>query len=188
MAKKRLLGGGRLYFERYNGTDYDPKIEIGEVKKATLKVAVTYKEAYVKDDGVQKKVEKVPVETGASFNYTTQNVNVENVAMAMMGIVGTESFDVGDTLPDGSTATEAIDIPVIRGGAETKVEGRLTFVGKNIASGDHPVCLMHHVVTTPAGDARDYYADDFNNVGFENEIIKLDTENELFKEYFMPKA
>ncbi len=180
---KRYIGGGKLFISLYNGTDYDTEIEIGEVKEAKVSVTQNYAEAFSKDTGISKKVDKVATSTDAKVSFTTQNISKQNLAMAMFGTLETETFNAGDKLPDGTTATEATTLDVIKGATKSKIEAKLRIVGKNVTDGYSPVMLIEHAVITPADDARDYFADNHATLGFEGEI--LEKNGEYFKEYLL---
>jgi hypothetical protein len=183
---ERYLGGGKLFFSKYNGTDYDAEVEIGEIQSANLKIDTTEAEAYSKDTGVKKKIDKVVTEINSNFSFTTQNVNKENMAMAMLGDLDTETFAIGDTLPDGTVATVEVVLPVIIGGVNPIIQGKIKCVGVNVSGKDNPVLLIHHAFVKASGDIRDYFADKHTTLSFESEITEID--GEYFKEYFMPKA
>jgi len=185
---ERYIGGGTVELALYNGTGYEPFVAIGEVQTATLKISNTYADGYSKDEGVKKQVDKVLTETKATTAFTTQNMSKDNMAMAMFGTVGTEVFAIGDTLPDGTTATVETTLDVIKGGTIAKVEGKIRIIGKNLSGSKNPVLEIHHAFITPSGDVRDYFAEKHATVGFDCEIVKLDTEDSHFKEYFMAKA
>ncbi|NOQ31516.1 MAG: hypothetical protein GQ570_10365 [Helicobacteraceae bacterium] len=186
MAIERYIGGGKLYFAKFNGVDYDTEVEIGEIQSASLKVNANYTDALSKDTGVAKKVDKVATSTDSSISFTTQNVNKENMAMAMFGDLTTETFAIGELLPDGTVATAEVTIPVIIGAQQPKVEGKLRLVGVNVTGTEDPVLLVHHAAITPSGDVRDYFADKHSTLGFDGEVMEIN--GEYFKEYFIPKA
>ncbi len=186
MAIERYIGGGTLFISRFNGTDYDAEIEVGEIQAANLKITQDYADAMSKDSGVAKKVDKVAIKTDSAISFTTQNVNKTNMAMAMFGSESVESFTTGDALPDGTVATADIDIPIIIGGTLSKIEAKIKIVGVNISGSDNPVLVVHHAVLTPSGDIRDYFADKHTVLGFDGEILEIG--GEYFKEYLIPKA
>lgn len=186
MLIERYIGGGKIFFSNYNGSTYDAEVEIGEVQGANLKISQTYADAYSKDTGVQKKVDKVATQTDSTISFTTQNVSKENMAMAMFGSLESETFEISDTLPDGTVATVQTIIPVVRGGSLTKIEGKVRIVGVNATGTQNPVLVVHHAVLTPDGDVRDYFADKHTTIGFSGEI--LETADGYFDEYFMAKA
>lgn len=184
---ERYIGGGKAFFSRWNGTGYDAEVEIGEVVSVTLKVTSDTVEAFSKDSGSKKRVEKVPIKIDASFSFSTQNLNKSNLAMNMYGEEDTESFVIGDTLPDGTVATENIDIPFIRGGLSPIVEGRFKVIAVNLSAGSKtPVLVVSHASLSPNGDARDYFGDKHSALSFNGEMIEKD--GEYFKEYLMTKA
>jgi len=182
----RYIGGGRLYFSNYNGTDYDAEVEIGEVQDVSLKIETSEADAFSKDTGVKKKVDKVVTEINSSLSFTTQNVNKENMAMAMFGDLQTETFAIGDTLPDGTVATEEIIIPVVVGGANSIIEGKLRFVSTNVSGDSNPALIINHAFIKASGDVRNYFADSHATLSFDGEIVEMN--GEYFKEYFIPKA
>jgi len=186
MAIERYIGGGKIFFSKYNGTTYDAEVEIGEIQSATLKVDTTEADAFSKDTGISKKVDKVVTKVDSSLSFTTQNVSKENMAMAMFGSNTTENFLAGDTLPDGTVATADVSIPVILGAENTIIEGSLKFVGVNTTNGANPVLVIKHAYIKPSGDVRDYFADKHATLAFTGEIAEVN--GEYFKEYFMPKA
>jgi len=186
MVIERYIGGGKLFFSKYNGSTYEAEVEIGEIQTATLKITQSYADAYSKDSGLSKKVDKVATTTEASISFTTQNVNKANMAMAMFGTEATETFAIGATLPDGTVATVETVVDVINGATSTKIEGKIKIIGKNITGTKDPVLVVHHAVVTPSGDVRDYFADKHSIIGFDGEI--LETADGYFKEYFLDKA
>lgn len=186
MAVERYIGGGTIHFTPWTGGAYGAEVEIGEVQSATLKISATYADAMSKDNGVSKKVDKTLTATDASLSFTTQNVNKENMALAMMGTSTTQTFAVGDTLPDGIVATVSTVVPVTIAGNVSKIEGKIRIVGVNISGAENPVLEVPMVVLTPSGDIRDYFADKHTTIGFDGEILEVD--GEYFKEYFMAKA
>ena len=186
MAIERYIGGGKLFLSLYNGTTYDAEVEVGEIQSATLKISNTYADAMGKDSGIGKKVDKVATGTEATISFSTQNVNASNVAMAMFGKQTTESFASGDTLPDGTVASEDITLAVTKGGELSKIEAKIRIVAKNVSGTTNPVLVVHHAVITPSGDVRDYFADKHAVVGFDGEILEV--ADGYFKEYSMPKA
>jgi hypothetical protein len=183
---ERYIGGGNLFFSKFNGSTYEAEVEIGEIQSATLKISQTYADAFSKDSGQSKKVDKVATSTETSIAFTTQNVNKANMAMAMFGIATTETFAIGATLPDGTVATVETVLDVINGATLSKIEGKIKIVGKNITGTQDPVLLVYLAVITPSGDVRDYFAEKHSTLGFDGEI--LETVDGYFKEYLIPKA
>lgn len=181
----RYIGGGKIFFSKYNGTTYDEEIEIGEVQSCTLKITSEEADAFSKDTGVKKNVDKVATAINSSISLTTQNVNKTNMAMAMFGDLKTEEFAEGATLPDGREATKDITLPVIIGGANPIVQGKLKIVGVNVAGEESPCLLINHVFLKANGDVRDYFAEKHTTLAFDGEIVEID--GEYFKEYFIPK-
>jgi hypothetical protein len=180
IRNNRFIGGGKLYFTASGGTE----VEIGEIQEASLTFSVTTKDAFSKDQVMQKKVDKVVTAIEARIKFTTQITNAHNTAMAMLGESTTESFGIGDTLPDGSIAAEAVDIPVIKAGTKPLIEGQLKFVGDE--DGDtKPVLVVFNAVITPTGDIG-YIMDDFSKLSFEGEV--LETVDGYANEYRMSVA
>ena len=186
ITKERYIGGGTLFFSKWNGLTYDTEIEIGEIQSANLKIETTEVDAVSKDAGISKKVDKVITEIKSNFSFTTQNVNKENMAMAMFGDLQTEAFAIGSTLPDGVVATTQMNIPVIIGGVNPIIEGKIKMVGVNISGDNNPVLQINHAFIKASGDVRDYFADKHSTLAFDGEIVEMN--GEYFKEYLIPKA
>jgi hypothetical protein len=108
------------------------------------------------------------------------------MALAMLGTLSTETFAIGDTLPDGTVATAEVIIPVVRGGVVPLIEGKVRIVGVNVTGTANPVLEVPMCVLTPSGDIRDYFASEHVKIAFEGEI--LESNGEYFKEYFIPKS
>jgi hypothetical protein len=183
---ERYVGGGKLYFTPYTNGAYGTEREIGEIKEAKLKIAPSYVDAMSRDTGFDKKVDKTLKEIASSLSFTTQNVSKENMALAMLGTLSTETFAIGDTLPDGTVATAEVIIPVVRGGVVPLIEGKVRIVGVNVTGTANPVLEVPMCVLTPSGDIRDYFASEHVKIAFEGEI--LESNGEYFKEYFIPKS
>jgi len=187
MATERYIGGGRVFLSKWNGVTYDLEVEVGEIQNATLKISQDYADAMSKDNGIQKKVDKVAKSTNATISFTTQNVNKVNMAMAMFGAdTLTETFAIGATLPDNTVATVSTIIPVINGATLSKIEAQIRIIGVNLSGSDNPVLLVHHAVITPTGDIRDFFADKHATLGFDGEILEVAAG--YFKEYLIPKV
>jgi hypothetical protein len=185
MAIQRYIGGGKVFFTPYSNGAYGEEREIGECVSANLSISTTYAEAFNKDVGIKKVSEKVATEQKATIKFETQNLNIDNMAMASFGEKSTVVFADGETLPNGELAVGEVTLDVVRGGAITKIEGKLKIISDNIADGKSPVLEVHHVAITPSGDIRDYFGDSFSKIGFEGDIIKLDDKDEYFIEYYL---
>jgi len=183
---ERYMGGGKSYWTPWDGTAYGAEVEIGEIKNVSLKLSSTTADATSMDSGIAKKVDKVVTAIDGVTSFTTQNMNKENMAMAMLGELSTETFAIGDDLPDGTVATVETIIPVIIGGVVPKIEGKLRVVSVNVAGTTNPVLEIPMLSLTPSGDIREYFADKHATLGFDGEIIE--TDGVFFKEYHMAKA
>ena len=175
----RYIGGGELYW-----TPNKPdavEVLLGEVQEVNFKVNVTTKDAFSKSSVMKTLVAKVATEITASLSFGVQKLNIEAVAMAMLGTVTSETFAVGAKLPDNTTATVSTVIPVIKVGENPIIEGQLRFVGDE--DGDEkPVLLIFNAVITPSGDIA-YIAEDFGKLSFEGAVLK--TADGYAKEYRM---
>lgn len=181
LQNDRYIGGGKLFFTPVGGTEY----EIGEVQTAEIETSSETKEALNKDQTISKTVARVVTGVKASLKFETQITNAANTAMFMLGTTSTESFLLGDTLPDGSVATADVDIPVISAGTNPLVEGSFKFVGDE--DGDtKPVLVIPNSVVTPNGGFG-YIMDDFSKLSFSGEIL-ADSNGVLYKEYRMTIA
>lgn len=175
----RYIGGGKLYFK--SNKSGSTEIELAEVQDAKFKVNVVTKDAFAKSNVMKTLVAKVATEITSTISFSVQKINIETMAMAMLGTVTSETFAVGAKLPDNTTATISTTIPVIKVGNNPIIEGQLRFVGD--ADGDiKPVLLIYDAVITPSGDIS-YITEDFGQLSFEGAV--LNTANGYASEYRM---
>lgn len=175
----RYIGGGKVFFIPKDSTE----IEIGEVQEATISQNVEFADAFSRDTVMKTLVEKVVKSIEGSGKFSTQKVNVKNLAMFLLGNETTEDFTTGDTLPDGSTAGADVTIVKIEAGTNPVVEGALKFVGDEDGA-KKPVLVIPSVVITPSGDMP-LIADDFTNLSFDFAILKQAGSEKLYDEYLM---
>ncbi|MGB3751874.1 MAG: hypothetical protein WA945_09930 [Arcobacteraceae bacterium] len=177
LQNDRYIGGGKLFFTPKDGSEY----EIGEVQSAEIEISTETKDAMNKDQVINKKVAKVVTSISASIKFETQITNAANTAMFMLGSEDSETFAIGDDLPDGTTATAETVIPVITAGTNPLIEGSFKFVGDE--DGDKkPVLIVPSAVVTPSGSVG-YIVDDFTKLSFAGEILEED--GVFYKEYRM---
>jgi len=181
IQKDRYIGGGTLFFIPKDGVEF----EIGEVQSAEIKISTDTKDAMNKDQVISKKVAKVVTGISATLDFETQIINAKNTAMFMLGTETTETFALGDTLPDGSVAGAEVDIPVLNAGTNPLIEGSFKFIGDE--DGDtKPVLVIGSAVVTPNGGFG-YIVDDFTKMSFTGEILQ-DANGLFYKEYRMSLA
>lgn len=183
---KRYIGGGRLYFTPYVDGAYGIEVEIGEVKDFSLSITPSTVEAIAQDDGEQVEVEDVVMKVVTELSFSTQNLNKENRTMAYMGVQTTETFDIGDTLPDGTVATESTTIDKITGLENVNLRGKLRCVSAPINnSAEYPVLVVYMGSIRPKSSVG-YILTDFAKLDFSGKVIK--TDNGWFDEYLLPVA
>lgn len=173
----RYIGGGKLFFTPNKAAAV--RVEIGEIQECTLSMSVETKDAFSKDTVMKKLVEKVATAINASLKFTTQIRNKNNTAMAMLGSELTKTFEIGDTLPNGTVATAQVAIPYIKAGTDPIIEGKLEFVGDEDGA-KQAVLVVHNAVITPTGDVS-YISEDFSVLSFEGAV--LETADGLVDEY-----
>lgn len=178
----RYIGGGKLFFtpKLKDGT-IGTEFEIGEVQEATFSMSAESAEAFSKDEVMKKLVEKVVTSIGGTLKFTTQIINSENMAMALLGKVEKETFEIGDTLPDKTIATAKVEIVVIKAGENPNIEGQFRFVGDENGA-YKPVLLVYNASVVPSGDIG-YIMDNFSTLSFEGAVLK--TDEGYAKEYKM---
>lgn len=164
----RYIGGGKLFFT--SSKSGSTRIEIGEVQECTLTMSVETKDAFSKDTVMKKLVEKVATSITSTLKFTTQIRNSNNTAMAMLGATATKTFDIGDTLPNGTVATASTTLNYIKAGAEPIIEGKLEFVGDEDGA-KQAVLVVHSAVITPTGDIA-YISEDFSQLSFEGAVLE----------------
>lgn len=178
----RYIGGGKMFFTPFkkDGTP-DTEFEICEVQSGQLTWNIEKKEAFSKDRVIKQMVEQIVTSIDGVFKFTTQKFTLKNLAMSRMGKIEVESFDIGDTLPDGTVATKQVDIDVIKMAETPILNGQLRFVGDEDGV-SKPVLLLYNVSMAPAGDF-DYISEDFAQLSFEAAVMKSD--EGYAKEYWM---
>jgi len=184
LQNDRYIGGGKIFFTPLVNGVQGTQFEIGEVQEGTLSFNVTTADAFSKDNVMKTLVAKVATSIDATLKFSTQIRNSKNTAMAMLGAESTETFAIGDTLPDGTTAAAEVVIPVIKAGTNPIIEGQVKFVGDE--DGDKkPVLVVYNAVLTPTSDIA-YISDDFSQLSFEGAVLK--TANGYADEYTMEIA
>ncbi|OCL85744.1 hypothetical protein AAX26_01811 [Aliarcobacter thereius] len=167
----RYIGGGKLFFTptKRDGT-LGNEFEICEVQSGQLTWNIEKKEAFSKDRVVKQMVEQIVTNIEGTFKFTTQVFSLENLAMSRMGALEVESFDIGDTLPDGTIATIKTDIKVIKMAENPILNGKLRFVGDEDGA-SKPVLVLYNVSMAPSGDF-DYISEEFAQLSFEAAVMK----------------
>lgn len=173
----RYIGGGKVFFTPTNGTEF----EVGEIQEATITNSVEFAEAFSKDTVIKKLVERVAKSINASGKFSTQKLNLTNIAMFVLGKEGSDTFEIGDELPDGTTATEQVVIPKITAGDNPVIDGSLKFIGDEDGP-KKPVIVVPSVVLTPSGDLP-LIVEEFASLSFDFAI--LETDGRLYDEYIM---
>lgn len=126
---ERYLGGGRVYFEKLNadGT-HEEQREIGEIQNLTISVKLEKEQAFSQDDGPAELVMELEKKKDMSLKFATQNVDKNNLALVLYGTSGTNTYAIGETLPNGEVATVETIVPTIQIGTSSIVEGRFVFI------------------------------------------------------------
>ncbi len=182
----RYIGGGRLFFTPYENGAYGADIEIGEVKDFSLNIALTSADAISQDSGPELVVEDVVTKSDAKVSFTTQNLNDNNRALAHMGTLTSEVFAIGDTLPDGTVATEETTVAKIIGMDKTQLKGKLRVVSEPINdSAKRPVLIIPMCSVRPSASVG-YIMTDFAKLQFEGKA--QNTADGFFTEYVMDIA
>ncbi len=174
----RYIGGGKIYFTPKGETDVR---EFGECQEAKVSISTEVAEAINKDSCMAVKAGKFVKAINATIEFTTQNISIENMALARLGKIEDVEFQTGETLPDGSSASENTTIKCIKAGSNPIIEGSIKFVGDECGD-EKPVLIVHNAVLSPSGEFA-YIADDVQTLGFSGEV--LDTDKGYFDEYRM---
>lgn len=183
---ERYVGGGKLFYTPYQNGAYGTEIEIGDVYDVFLNVGADTAEAFSQSSGPELLVEDAVVAVNSMFKYKTKNVNKENMAMATMGTLTTETFAISDTLPDGTTATEETVVDKIIGLDKPLQLGKYRVVGEPLNdTAKRPVLVVHLASVKPTEDVA-YVSKEFMNLGFEGKV--RDTADGYFDEYLMDVA
>jgi len=162
----QYLGGGRLFFKEEGATDY---IEIGGVQDFSYNISVETVKALDKTSCTTTTSKVNAKSVGGSVTFTTQNIIKENLRLALFGKASVVNYDVGDELPDGTTASEAVAVDKIEAGKKPVIEGAIKFVGSP-CDGKTPVYDFYRVVLSPNGDISPL-SEDYMNIPFSGEML-----------------
>ncbi len=178
----RVIGAGKFYWKPLGGTDW---VEIGETQGGSINTTVEKKEAHDKSSVLNKVVAVVATAVSATIKFDTNIHSKENLELYMLGTSEDITYEIGDELPDGSTATAQIVIPKISAGTDPIKKGSIRFVGD--ADGDEqPITICNDVVVMPTGD-RELIGNDFTALSFEGVVLK-DSNGLLYEEHTIPLA
>ncbi len=178
----RYIGGGKLFFK--SSVSGSTEVEIGEVQEAAFNIGVATKDAFSKDEVMKVLLEKVVTEINATIKFTTLVRDAKNMALALLGTTSTETFAVGELLPDGTTASTSTIFPLVNVGTTLIISVQLKFVG-DAKGAKKPILLIYNAVITPSADIG-YIVEDFSTLSFEGAVTK--TANGYAKEYTMTVA
>lgn len=173
----RYIGGGELLYTPKGGTER----KIGEIQSAKFSLNAEFAEAYDRSSSMKKLSAKVTKSISGKLEFTTNNVNLENMAMALAGKVEDVTFGAGEKLPDGSTAAAATTLKCIKGGTNPIIEGSFKFIGDS--DGDEkPILVIYRANVTASGEF-DYIAEEHQQLSFSGEVLEDD--GKYFDEYRM---
>lgn len=174
----RYIGGGELLHTPKGGTER----KIGEIQSAKFSLNAEFAEAYDRSSSMKKLSAKVTKSISGKLEFTTNNVNLENMAMALGGKVEDVAFASGAKLPDGTTAAAAVTLKCIKGATNPIIEGSFKFVGDS--DGDEKPILVIYKANVTANGEFNYIAEDFQQLSFSGEV--LEDNGKYFDEYRMP--
>lgn len=169
----RYIGGGKILFTplKKDGTLGD-EFEIGECQSGELSFNVEKKDAFSKDRVIKQLVEQVVTNIDATFKFTTQKLNTENLVLAKMGVKEEITYDIGDTLPDGTIATKAGTYTKIKMAENPIQNGQIRFIGDEDGA-SKPVLVLYSVALAPSSGFN-YFSDEFATLEFEAAVLKTD--------------
>lgn len=180
---ERYIAGGKLYFTPLENGVYGTEYEIGELTEATIETNREYAEAFNKDAGQKVLAEKVLKQEDYTLSFKTQNVNSTNLAIALGAVAQTINFAIGDTLPDGTTATVAGEYVKLDAGSKALVVGKLRFVSAP-QTGKKRVTEVPKAHVTMSGSIA-LMSEDFATLDFEGSAMKDDTTGKYYIEYIL---
>lgn len=178
LKKDRFIGGGKIFFTPENGK----RFEFAELKKASIKIESTTKEAYDNSSSMKKQVAVVATEVKASIDFAAQKFTKDARLIAQLGKSQEKTFEIGDTLPNGAAATKKVVLDAIQAGKQPLIKGKLEFIGDT--DGDkQPIIIMDSVTIKPNGDIA-LISEDFAELGFSGQIL-ADDNGVFYNEYLM---
>jgi len=167
---QRYLGGGRLYFERLVDGVLQEKKEIGEVKDFKITANVETADVETFEGAFPATVDSIVTKQNYSISFTTNQVDKDTLLLALFGEVTQKTYNQGDTLPDGSTATGGETYNIIDVGMFDNIQGRVTFVSTP-ARGKKKVVVFNKVALTTNGDIV-LQSREFVTVGFTGKVLE----------------
>jgi len=167
---QRLIGGGKLYFERLVDGVLQEKKEIGEVKDFKITANITTAEVEALESAVAETLDSVVIKQDYTLSFTTNQVDKDTLLLALFGKVEQKTYKQGDTLPDGTVAAADTTYNVIQGGIIDGIMGRLTFVADS-ARGKKKVAVFYKVSLSLNGDLL-LQSKDFVTIPFTAKVLK----------------
>lgn len=180
---ERYISGGKIYFAELEGGTYGTEFEIGELVEATIEPNREYAEAFNRDNGQKVLAEKVLKQEDYTCAFKSQNINATNLGLALGAEVETITYEVGDKLPDGSTATVTGTYKRIDAGSKAVIVGRIRFVSAP-QTGKKRITELPKAHITLSGSIA-LMSEDFATLDFEASAMKDDTSGKYYIEYIM---
>ena len=154
MVEEYYLGGGDVEFIPINpdGSEGTP-IQIGCLKEASIKIETSLVDIVCRSGAVKITKDKIISEKKGTLTFKTNNTNIDNLAFALGGTKGTKHFNAGDLLPDGTTAANDMDVPVIEVDNKSNLfRGKVKFIGEPATGNVKPVFEVLYAVVQSDGD------------------------------------
>lgn len=166
---------GILYFTPEGGAEF----EIGLVQKVSFSVEATETKVMDKSQSEDRTFDIQAVSSTSKLTYETKDVKKEILAQALRATSSDITYEIGEELPDGSTATAQTVITRLSADPTTRIVGKFRFVS-TVATADGTPQLTIPKASVKATGSLELINDDFVSIPFEGEAMLPDTAEKIY--------
>lgn len=172
-----IIPRGKLYFTLEE--DGAVEFEIGLVQKVSFSTDTTEAKVMDKSAAADRTFDVATTSATSTLSYETQDVKPEVLAQALRAKIEDITYEVGDELPDGTTATEQTTIKRLTGDPMTQMKGKFRFESSVATTDGYPQLTIPSAFVKPDGTF-DLIADDFISLSFKGEAMLSATNEALY--------
>ncbi len=166
-----FLSGGTLYMIPINNGVEGTKVDMGATE-ITISRDTTTAQAFTKSGGLKQKIAEVVTEESYAMKIKSNSFSPANLAAALGSEAKEVTIAMGETLPNGETATEDTKFIKIAAGTNPLITAKLIFEGVPV-QGKRVVCVIHEANVKFSGDLP-LMSEEFATVDFEATAVKTD--------------
>lgn len=166
-----FLSGGTLYMIPINNGVEGTKVDMGATE-ITISRDTTTAQAFTKSGGLKQKIAEVVTEESYAMKIKSNSFSPANLAAALGSEAKEVTIAMGETLPNGETATDDTKFIKIAAGTNPLITAKLIFEGVPV-QGKRVVCVIHEANVKFSGDLP-LMSEEFATVDFEATAVKTD--------------